>query len=152
LHDCVPAAQLPPLQVPASVSDAAPAAQSAAEHEVPFGYFWQPPAPSHLPLVPQLAAPWSAQKAAGAVVPAATGAHAPRLPATLQAWHAGQIWDPQQTLSMQLPLMHWPLDVQATPLAFNAQLRVVPEPWQVNGATQSPSVEQVVRHVLVPQT
>ena len=31
--------------------------QAASEHVVLFGYFWQPPAPSHLPLVPQVVGP-----------------------------------------------------------------------------------------------
>jgi hypothetical protein len=101
----VPAAHEPPLHVPASVSDVAPAGQLAAEHDVPFAYFWQPPAPSHLPFVPQLAAPWSAQKLAGAVVPAATGVQAP-VPAA-HAWQAGQLPLPQHTPSTQLPLLHW---------------------------------------------
>src|SRR4051795_2682234 len=84
LHDCVPVWQLPPLQVPAVVSAPAPAEQMAVEQGVAFGYFWQPPVPSHLPLLPQLEAPWSEQKVAGAGVPAATGAQAPADAPTLQ--------------------------------------------------------------------
>jgi hypothetical protein len=124
----------------------------AEEQGVLFGYFWQAPAPSHLPLVPQLEGPWSVQKVAGAFVPAGSGAQAPALPPTLQAWHEGQLDDPQQTPSTQLPLMHWAPPAQATPLAFSAQLRVLPEPWQVKGVTQSPSVLQLTRHTPPPQT
>jgi hypothetical protein len=68
------------------------------------------------------------QNDAGAFVPAATGAHAPMLPPTLQAWQAGHVADPQQTPSTQLPLMHWLPAMQVMPLALSAQLRVLPEP------------------------
>jgi hypothetical protein len=115
--------------VPGIVSEPEPAGQLAVEQPVPFGYFWQPPAPSHLPFVPQLEAPSSAQKLAGAVVPAATGEHEP-LPDRLQAWQAGQLALPQQTPSTQLPLMHWPPVVQARPFALRAQL-LGAVPWQV---------------------
>jgi hypothetical protein len=74
----------PPWHVPAFVSVAPPAGQAACEQLVPSAYFWQPPAPSHLPFVPQLAAPSSAQKDAGAGVLAATGVHVP-VPPRLQA-------------------------------------------------------------------
>jgi hypothetical protein len=152
LHDCVTFEQSPPAQEPADVSVADVAGQLAAEHTVPFGYFWHPPAPSHLPLVPQLAAPWSVQNVAGACVPGATGEHIPGDPATLQAWHPAQLLDPQQTPSTHAPLMHWLPVVHARPLAFSAQLLLVPVPWQVNGDTQSVSATQVVLHALVPHT
>jgi hypothetical protein len=57
MHDCVGFEQVPATHEPARVSVADVAGHVAAEHPVPSGYFWQPPAPSHLPLVPQLAAP-----------------------------------------------------------------------------------------------
>jgi hypothetical protein len=50
-------AQAPPLQAPAILRVAAPAGQLALAQAVPSAYFWQPPAPSHLPFVPQVAAP-----------------------------------------------------------------------------------------------
>jgi hypothetical protein len=53
----VGAAHAPLLHVPATFSVADPVGQLAAEQDVPFAYFWQPPAPSHLPFVPQLAPP-----------------------------------------------------------------------------------------------
>jgi hypothetical protein len=101
LQLCVPAEQLPLAHEPASVSDVAPAGQVAAEHEVPSAYFWQPPAPSHLPFVPQLAFPWSAQKLGGAAEPAAIGAHAPDKLPTLQAWQGWQLAFAQHTPSVQ---------------------------------------------------
>jgi hypothetical protein len=141
---------VPPAHVPAWFNDAAPAGQLAAAHEVPSANFWHPPAPSHLPLVPQVEAACVAQKAAGAAVPAGTGAQAP-VPETLHAWHAGQLALPQHTPSTQLPLMHWPPDTHVRPLAFSAQLFEPVAPWQVNGATQSPSVAHVARQAPPPQ-
>ena len=99
----------------------------AGAQVVPSAYFWQPPAPLHLPFVLHDVGPRSVQNVEGAGVPAATGAHAP-VPVTLHAWQAGQLGLPQQTPSTQLPLMHWLPDAQARPLAFSAQF---PAPWQV---------------------
>ena len=55
-HGCVLATHEPPLHWPASLS-VDELWQVACEQVVPFAYFWQPPAPSHLPFVPQLGAP-----------------------------------------------------------------------------------------------
>jgi hypothetical protein len=151
LQVCAPATQLPPEHAPASVSESAPVTQIADEHGVLFGYFWQPPAPSHFPSVPQVEAPWSLQNAAGAAVPAGSAAQAP-VPDTLQAWQAGQLGVPQQTPSTQLPLMHWVPAVHASPLALSAQLREAPAPWHVKGATQSASIAQVTLQAFEPQT
>ena len=81
--------------------------QLACEQAVPSAYFWQPPAPSHLPFVLQLAAPWSTHVPLGSTLPGIMGEQAPALPVTLQAWHEGQLAEPQQTPSTQLPLPHW---------------------------------------------
>jgi hypothetical protein len=70
----------------------------------------------------------------------------------LQAWQVGQVALPQQTPSVQAPLMHWAAAVQESPLGLSAQLLVAPEPWQVNGATQSASAVQAVLQAPVPQT
>jgi hypothetical protein len=64
---------------------------------------WHPPAPSHLPVLPQgrAAAHWPA----GAVVPAASGVQVPGdVPA--QVWHVPQLETVQQTPSVQLALTH----------------------------------------------
>jgi hypothetical protein len=50
----------PPSQVARGVKLVVFAGQVGSWHDVPAAYFWQPPA-SHLPLVPQLAPPWSTQ-------------------------------------------------------------------------------------------
>jgi hypothetical protein len=70
----------------------------------------------------------------------------------LQAWQVGQVALPQQTPSVQAPLMHWAAAVQTCPLGLSAQLLVAPEPWQVNGATQSVSTVQAVLQAPPPQT
>ena len=43
----------------------------------PLRYSWQAPAPSHLPFVPQLAAPLSVQDLRVSALPAATMVHLP---------------------------------------------------------------------------
>jgi hypothetical protein len=49
--------------------------------------------------------------------------------------------------------MHWLAAVQTCPLGLRAQFLDAPEPWQVNGATQSVSAAQLVlQALLVPQT
>jgi hypothetical protein len=68
---------------------------------------------------------------------------------TLQAWQVGQAELPQQTPFVQKPLMHWLAWAQAAPFGLSAQL---PAPWQVVGATQSPSAAQVVLQTPPPQT
>jgi hypothetical protein len=83
-----------------------------------------------LPFWPQLEAPSSAQNAAGAGVPAATGVQVP-LPARLHAWQGAQLAEPQQTPSTQLPLMHWPPVAQVRPFFLSAQLFVPAVPWHV---------------------
>ena len=65
----------------------------------------------------------------------------------LQVWQVPHTALPQQTLLTQLPLIHSPPPEQASPLAFSAQLRLGGDPWQVNGARQCESIEQLVRQV-----
>jgi hypothetical protein len=129
-HDCVGFEHAPFEHMPAMTSVADPAAHDAAEHAVPSAYFWQPPPPSHLPFVPQVDAPSSAQNEDGAVVPAATGVHAP-VPERLHAWQGAQLAEPQHTPSTQLPLMHWPPVVQVRPFFLSAQLLAPAVPWHV---------------------
>jgi hypothetical protein len=127
LHDCVPAEHEPPVHVPMSVSTVPPAGQDAGEHVVPSGCRWQPPRPSQRPFVPHVAAACAAHTPFGSTTPAPTGAHAPALPATLQAMHDPQAALPQQTPSTQLPVPHWLFAVQAVPCAsFTTQLPPTP--------------------------
>jgi hypothetical protein len=106
---------------------------------------WHALAPLQAPVLPHggLAGHWPA----GAVTPMGIEAHEP-LPFTLQAWQSGQVALPQQTPSVQKPLMHCAAVEHATPFGFKAQLPA----WQVKGATQSASAAQVVLQAALPQT
>jgi hypothetical protein len=109
----------------------------------------QAPAPSQVLVLPQGAVVLAAQPVS--VEPAAFGAQLP-WPFTLHAWQAGQLLLPQQTPSTQLPLMHMPPAVQASPFVLRAQLLVLPDPWQVNGARQSASTAHEDLQAFVPHT
>jgi hypothetical protein len=87
----------------------------------------QAPEPLQVPVLPQVPLPphWPA----GAAVPFGIAAQLPT-PLTLQAWQVPQGPEPQQTPSVQKPLMHWLAVVQAWPFGLSAQL-LVPVPWQV---------------------
>jgi len=94
------------------------------------------PAPSHVPSVPQLAAPWSAQAPCGSAIPAGTGAHRPGDPATLQARQGPHASLSQQTPSVQWPLAQSTLRVQVAPLGRRPQA----PPRHMFGGTQSASL------------
>jgi hypothetical protein len=74
-----------------------PAGQLAVTHEVPWVYFWQAPA-AHLPLVPQLVAPWSLQPPAGSGAPDGTSVQRPSDPERAHERH-----DPEQAVAQQIP-------------------------------------------------
>jgi hypothetical protein len=115
----------PLAHVPGLVSVDDMSGHEAGAQVVPFGYFWQPPAPSHLPFVPQLGAWLSTQAPFGSTVPAATAKHVPACVPTLQAWHDPQAPLPQHTLSTQWAVPHWLSAVQGMPAAIlSAQLPV----------------------------
>jgi len=144
----VAAAQVPdPEQNAAGVKTDVVVLQEAAAHETLLAPWVHAPAPLQVPVLPQGAA--AAHWPEGAVVPAAIAAQVPRLPVRLQALQVPQGPVPQQTPSVQKPLMHWLAVVQACPLGLSAQLLLVPEPWQVVGATQSVSAVQVVLQTLL---
>jgi hypothetical protein len=124
---CALALHAPPAHLPASWSVAV-LVHVADEQVVPSAYFWHRPAPSHLPFVPQVVAPWSEQLPFGSVVPAAIGAQTP-VPERLQAWHDPQLLLLQQTPSTQKPDVHWSPPPQVWPLAFVAT-HVPPTPVQ----------------------
>jgi hypothetical protein len=109
---------------------------------VPVAYRRQPPVPSHIPSVPQLAAPRSAHWFSGST-PTGTNVHVPALP---DSAHDRQV--PVQLELQQTPCWHRP-DAHSVP-----PVQVVPSgffvhwpPLQMLGAMQSLSVEQVVRQV-----
>ena len=106
-------------------------------------------APLQVPVLPQV--PLAAHWPAGAVVPDGIAAQLPR-PLTLQAWQVPQGPEPQQTPSVQKPLMHWLAVAQVWPFGLSAQLLLELVPWQVKGATQSLSAAQEVLQAFEPQT
>jgi hypothetical protein len=125
-------------------------------HDDPRPQLWvvgawvQAPAPLQVPVLPQ--GGLAAHCPDGAEVPAGRLVQVPGLPETLQAWQLPQLALPQQTPSMQLPLMHWVPPVQVMPLALSAQFLLV-VPWQVYGARQSESpAHGEVLQTPVPQT
>ena len=115
-------------------------------HETAVLACWQAPAPLQAPVLPQVVV--TGHWPAGAVVPVVMNEQLP-IPLTLQAWQVPQGPVPQQTPSVQKPVRHWVPPVQAWPFGLRAQLLLVPDPWQVSGATQSPSAVQVVLQTLL---
>jgi hypothetical protein len=75
---------------------------------VPAGYFWQAPAPSHLPFVEHAVALRSVQTPWGSAAPAATRVHVPSFPATAQLRQA-----PSQVVAQQTPSRQWPFTQSA---------------------------------------
>ena len=118
-----------------------PVGQVAAWHDVPWTYFWQEPA-AHLPLVPQLAAPWSLQPPAGSGVPVGTSVQRPSDPATAHERH-----DPVQAVAQQIPCAqvaerHSALVEQEAPLGLRPQELAV----QMFPVEHSAPVAQEAKH------
>jgi hypothetical protein len=88
--------------------------QPAGLHIVPVEYFWQAPAPSQTPLLPQLGAPSSAHSLRGSV-PTSAGRQLPTAPGAAQLKHTSVQARLQQTPSAQNPLWHSAAIVQACP-------------------------------------
>jgi hypothetical protein len=108
---------------------------------VPDAYFWQPPVPSHLPLVPQVEAPVSVHWVDGVGAwPAGTCLQVPTLFVRLQA-----VQFPVQALLQQTLLTQKP-DWQAAGVWQSCPTESLPQllATQVAGALQSALVEQVV--------
>jgi hypothetical protein len=126
-----------------------PVHDTARPHDTLAAACVQPLLPLQTPVLPHggLAAHWPA----GAGVPEASGVQVPGV-VPLQVWQVPHITLPQQTLSMQLPLMHWLPAVHAFPFGLSAQFRLGGEPWQVNGDRQCESIEQVLRQLVPVQT
>src|SRR5262245_46737590 len=113
-HERVRVLHTPPPSHTIAIS--VPAVQLEAPHVVPAAYFWQPPAPSHRPFVPQLFIGCIGQPGGLGVPAAAIGRHEPAMLATLQDRHGpAHTATSQQTLSTQLPELHSLLSVQAVP-------------------------------------
>ena len=117
------------------------AVQVSSAHSVPTGQLWQPPLPSHLPLVEQLLCGISLHMLRGSAVPAAIGVQRPIVAARLQLRHAPvHAWS-QQTPSTQWLCWHSASAVHDWPSCFGPQVLL----------TQAMPVSQsaLVAHVLV---
>jgi hypothetical protein len=80
------------------------AGQLAARHSVPAGCLAQPPVALQTPVLPHVEAAMAGHP--GSAVPALTGVQVPRDPAIAHDWQVPQSAAPQQTPSVQCPLMH----------------------------------------------
>jgi hypothetical protein len=106
------------------------------------------PAPSQVPVVPQLDGGIIMHVAVGSAAPGSTGWQVPWKFGNPQVAHVPQLAIVQQNPSVQLPLKHSVPSAQVAPFA----LRLVQTfDMQVKPAAQSPSPAHVVRHADAPQ-
>jgi hypothetical protein len=94
-----------------------PVGQPAALQGVPDAYLWQPP-PSHLPLVPQVVAPWLMQVLVVSGEPAGRLVHVPRELASAQDLQTPSQGDEQQTPWAQMLETHSVLLLHVAPGFF----------------------------------
>jgi hypothetical protein len=115
--------------------------------EVPWRYFWHAPA-WHLPFVPQLAGPWSAQRSAGSGAPVGTFVHVPSVPVSAHEEQA-----PAQAVSQQTPCAQ-KADWHSFAWEQEAPRIFLPHelPLQTFGVTQFPSIAQALKQELPLQT
>ena len=125
------------------VSVVMPAGQLAALHDVPWAYFWQLPA-SHLPSVPQDAAPWSVQAPTGSDPPLGTSTHVPIDPGIAHDLQLPLHAVAQQTPCAQVPEPH------SGPPAQNAPIGLRPQelPLHTFPGEQFASAVQATKHLL----
>jgi hypothetical protein len=122
--------------------------QVDATQVIPMACSRQPPLPSQVPSVPQLAAPMSAHWPSGSA-PAGTALQVPTVPASAHERQVPAQAVAQQTPSSQKPELHSAAAVQAMPIGFLPQLPLTQE----LGALQSALDVQVPRQAaLGPQT
>jgi hypothetical protein len=101
--------QAPPPEQNAVAMKVVPLHEAAPQLTLAAAWVQAPP-PLQVPVLPQVAP--TAHWPVGAVVPAAIAAQLPS-PFTLQALQVPQGPEPQQTPSVQKPLMHWLAEAQA---------------------------------------
>jgi len=119
--------------------------QLALPHDTVVGCFWQPPAPSQAPVLPQGAPVDAAHWPVGAASPAGMFVQVPGLPGTLHDWQVPHADDAQQTPSTQLrPDRQSAVTLQVCPWWFNPQMFAV----QCWFAAQSPSLVHAVLQVV----
>lgn len=119
----------------------------AAAHWIPAAYLRQPPAPSHIPSLPQVLAPWSVHWFSGSV-PVGTLVQVPRFPATAHDWQVPVHMVAQQIPCWHSPVMHSLPAPHARPLGFFVHAPMT----QTLGVAQSASAVHDVLHAFVPQT
>jgi len=121
--------------------------QVVAAHCAPAAYLRQPPAPSHMPSLPQVFMPWSVHWPSGSV-PVGTLVQVPRFPATAHDWQV-----PVHVVAQQIPCWHSPV-MQSPPAAHVKPVGFfVHAPMtQTLGAAQSASAMHDVLHTFVAQT
>ena len=145
----VAALQVPaPSQVRALVWVDIPVGQAGETQTVPAAYFWQAPAPSQKPFVPQVAAVWSLQVVCGSAPPAATLVQVPAVAG--DALH--DLQTPVQSLVQHTP---WLQNRPAWHSVTLEQVRPAPfrphDPFeQLAGDWQSASVVHAAEHAPVP--
>jgi hypothetical protein len=120
-----------PSQVDWAVITMPPGGQVWSRHFVPAMYFWQAPA-MHLPLVPQLVAPWSAHSPLGSPVPVVTFVHVPSVPLSEHDLQEASQVVTQQTPWAQMPEPQSPAAPQGAPGSLLPHERLL----QTLGATQ----------------
>lgn len=109
---------------------------------VPILYFWQPPAPSHLPSAAQLAAVMSVQTPRGSTLPAATSVHLPGADASAQLRQP-----PAQAVSQHVPSTQW-VELHSVPAEHGCPFclgphRPLTQAWSIS---QSLSLRQTLLH------
>jgi hypothetical protein len=118
--------------------------QVAAAHGVPVAYRRQPPLPSQVPSVPQLAPPLSVHWDSGSL-PAGTLVQVPALPDSAHDWQVPVQLELQQTPCWQKPEAHSLPMAQVVPCGFLVHRPLL----QTLGDTQSASAVQVTLQTLL---
>jgi hypothetical protein len=116
--------------------------QLAATQMVPFAYRRQPPLPSQVPSVPQVAAPLSVHWLSGSA-PTGTKVQVPALPDSAHDRQVPVQLELQQTPCWQRPEAHSPPPEHAVPSGFKVHWPAL----QMLGELQSALVVHVVRQV-----
>ena len=98
------------------------ALQAPPPHTVPAGYLRQPPAPSQVPSVAQLAGGWDRHMPRVSAPPAAIRLQRPGCVPAAHVRQAPAQASSQQTPSLQMPLAHWLASLHAWPRPLGPQL------------------------------
>jgi hypothetical protein len=102
--------------------------QEGAAHIVAVPYSSQDPEPSHLPVIPQLAAPWATHVPLGSTVPAGRIEQLPAVPGTAHDTHVPLQADAQHKPCSQKPDAHSPAAAQGRPFCLGAPASPAAQP------------------------